>query len=525
MNVVRLATRKAAAVVGAGPGGLAAAMLLAAAGVDVTVYERLPTVGGRTRVVEADGFRFDVGPTFFLYPEILRGLFHRCGLALEDFVTLKRLDPHYRLVFEGGPDLVATSDIDRLEAEVAKLDPADARNIRRFLERGRRKLEAFRPVLQKPFLSPLDLLSGDVLKSLRWLAPLSSVDEDLGKLFRDPRIRLAFSFQTKYLGMSPFRCPSLFTILSFLEYEFGVWHPLGGCGALSEGMAAAARSLGVRFRLGEEVSAITFEGRRATGVATPSGTEAADAVVVNGDFAHAIPRLIPDRLRRTWSDRRIDKAAFSCSTFMLYLGIEGRYDHLDHHTIFLSRDYRQNIAEIEAAEVPPREPSVYVQNPSRTDPAFGDADRSSLYVLVPVGHCGTIDWAAERQAFRDKVVARLEGFGLTDLSERIRYERIVSPEDWRDDLAIHRGATFNLSHTLGQMLLFRPRNRFEGVNGVYLVGGGTHPGSGLPVIYEGARITADLVLEDLKLGSRIPADTGAEMALPAAPHFSSAHDA
>ncbi len=504
-------------------------MLLAAAGVDVTVYERLDAVGGRTRVVEAEGYRFDIGPTFFLYPEILQGLFHRCGLALEDFVTLKRLDPHYRLIFEGGPELVTTSDIDRLEAEVAKISPADARNIRRFLERGRAKLKAFRPVLQKPFLSPLDLLAPDVLKSLRWLAPLSSVDEDLGRLFRDPRIRLAFSFQTKYLGMSPFRCPSLFTILSFLEYEFGVWHPMGGCGALSEGMAEAARSLGVRFRLGEDVREIAFEGRRATGVVTRLGTEAADAVVVNGDFAHAIPKLIPARLRRGWSDAKVANAAYSCSTFMLYLGIEGRYDHLDHHSIVLAKDYRRNIAEIEAAEVAPDEPSLYVQNPSRSDPAFGDADHSSLYVLVPVGHCGTIDWAAEKTRYRDMIVARLERFGLTDLGKRIRYEKIVSPEDWRDDLAIYRGATFNLSHTLGQMLLFRPKNRFEGVDGVYLVGGGTHPGSGLPVIYEGARITADLVLEDLDLGTRIPTAMANEMPLTAAtqadPLFTSSQDA
>ena len=508
---------KRVAVVGAGPGGLASAMLLAAAGLDVTVYERLDRVGGRTRTIEADGFRFDIGPTFFLYPEILRSLFHRCGLDLDHFVTLKRLDPHYRLRFEDGPDLVTTSDLDRLEVEIGKIDKADARNIRRFIERGRAKLAAFRPVLQRPFLSPLDLLSPDVLRSLPLLAPHRSVDEDLGHLFRDPRIRLAFSFQTKYLGMSPFRCPSLFTILSFLEYEFGVWHPMGGCGALSEGMATAARRLGVRFRLGEPVEEIAFEGKTATGVVTARGREPCDAVVVNGDFAHTIPKLIPSRLRRRWSDERIGKARYSCSTFMLYLGIEGRYDALDHHTILLSRDYKRNIAEIEAAERPPTEPSIYVQNPVRSDPAFGGPHHSSLYVLVPVGQCGAVDWATEKAAFRDKVVARLEGWGLTGLRDRIRYEKVVTPEDWRDDLDIYRGATFNLAHTLDQMLLFRPRNKFEGVEGVYLVGGGTHPGSGLPVIYEGARITSDLVLQHLGLAERVPALTASEMPLVATP--------
>ncbi|MDQ4060229.1 MAG: phytoene desaturase family protein [Pseudomonadota bacterium] len=509
------------AIVGAGPGGLAAAMLLAATGVRVTVFERLRAVGGRTRVVEADGFRFDVGPTFFLYPEILRGLFARCGMDLDRFVTLARVDPQYRLVFEGGPEVRATYDLARLEAEIAKIDPQDARNIRRFLEQGRRKLAAFQPVLQRPFTSLSDYLTPDLLKALARLGPLRSVDADLGRLFRDPRTRLAFSFQTKYLGMSPFRCPSLFTILAFLEYEFGVWHPMGGCGQLSEAMAEAARRLGAEIRLAEPVEEIAFEGRKATGVRTRSGFHAADAVVVNADFAHAVPRLIPDRLRPRWSDKRIAEARYSCSTFMLYLGIEGRYDRLDHHNILLARDYKRNIAEIEEARHPPGEPSIYVQNPCRTDPAFGDANRSSLYVLVPVGHCGAIDWDREKRAYRDRVIDRLEALGLDSLRERIRYERIVTPPDWREDLAIHLGATFNLAHSLDQMLYFRPQNRFGDVQGVYLVGGGTHPGSGLPVIYEGARITSDLVLHDLGLETRariVTEPRASEMPMPQEVH-------
>jgi phytoene desaturase len=487
---------KRVVVIGAGPGGLASAMLLAAQGMQVTVLERLDTVGGRTRVIEKDGYRFDVGATFFLYPDILRTIFSRCGLDLADYVTLKRVDPQYRLAFEGGPDVYATQDLDRLEAEISKLDPEDARNVRRFLERGRAKLKAFTPVLRKPFSSLADYAKLDVMSALKLLGPLRSVDSDLTGLFRDPRTRLAFSFQTKYLGMSPFRCPSLFTILSFLEYEFGIWHPLGGCGQLSEGMAEAARNLGADIRTGTTVQRVMFDGKTATGVETSDGVFEADAVVVNADFAANIPKLIPAHLRRRWSDEKIEKAKLSCSTFMLYLGIDGQYPELDHHTIFLSKDYRRNISEIESGARPPSEPSIYVQNPCRTDPAFGDSLRSSLYVLVPVGHCGDTDWAAQRQSYRDLVVSRLEHLGLPGLSQRIRTEKIVTPDDWTTELAIHKGATFNLSHGLDQLLYFRPHNRFQDVDGVYLVGGGTHPGSGLPVIYEGARITADLILKD-----------------------------
>jgi phytoene desaturase len=485
-------------IIGAGPGGLAAAMLLAKEGLKVTLFERDQQVGGRTKIFTAGAYRFDTGPTFFLYPQILADVFQRCGLEMRNYISLQRVDPSYRLAFEGGPDIHISSDVDALEREIARLDPVDAKQIKRFILANRRKFTDITPVLGRPFTSLLGYLAPSVLKALKHVVPRASVDQELSRFFRDPRVRLAFSFQTKYLGMSPFSCPNLFTFLAFLEYEYGVWHPTGGCGAVSEGMANAARDLGVDIRLGEPVEAIDFTGRRATGVRTRTGRTEADAVVINADFAEAITTLIPNRLRRRWSDAKVEEKAYSCSTFMLYLGIEGSYA-LDHHTIFLAQDYAQNIAEIEAAEIAPAEPSIYVANPGRSDPAFAQEGGSSLYVLVPVGQCGVVDWATEKQVFRNKVLERLEGLGLTDLRQRIRYEMIRTPDDWRDDLGIYRGATFNLAHGLDQMLYFRPHNRFEDVDGVYLVGGGTHPGSGLPVIYEGARITSDLLLADLGL--------------------------
>ena len=475
-------------------------MMLAAAGLDVTVYEKQADVGGRTRVFRQDGFRFDLGATFFLYPEVLRRVFSRCGLDMDSYVELLRVDPQYRLVFEGGPDVRATYDLDRLEVEIAKLNADDAKNLRKFLERGRKKLAAFKPVLERPFNGLGDLVSLPLLKALRWLKPFRSVDDDLAMHFRDPRVRLAFSFQTKYLGMSPFRCPSLFTILALLEYEFGVWHPKGGCGAVSEAMAKAARDLGVTFKMETPVHSIDFKGRQATGVWSADGLQPVDAVVINADFAGNVASLIPDALRKQWPDARIEKAKYSCSTFMLYLGIEGRYDHLDHHTIFLAKDYEKNIREIEGGLMP-EEPSIYVQNPCKSDPLFGSADSSSLYVLVPVGNLSTgTDWAAVADGFRDRVIDKLEAAGLDGLRARIRFSKVTTPQDWRDDIGLRFGSTFNLSHGLDQMLCFRPRNRFSELDGVYVVGGGTHPGSGLPVIYEGARISTDLLLEDLGVG-------------------------
>jgi len=494
-------------VIGAGPGGLAAACLLAASGADVTLLEARDRVGGRSGSLEVDGFRFDTGPTFFLYPRILREIFALCGANLDREVELIRLDPLYRLAFEkpgaaGTADMRVMGDADALAAEIARISPADAAKVRSFRADNALKLEAFRPVLERPFNGRMDLLAPPVLKALRHLRPWASVDRDLARHFQDPRIRLAFSFQSKYLGMSPFRCPSLFTILAFLEHEHGVWHPRGGCASVMEAMARLAGRLGVRLRLGEPVTGIRFDGRRATGVRTARGDYPADAVVVNGDFAQSMTRLVPNHLRRRWSDGRIAGKKFSCSTFMLYLGLEGTAA-LDHHTILLAHDYERNLAEIEDGRVLPATPSLYVQNAGITDDSLAPKGHSSLYVLVPVGNlAGGIDWAAEQARYRALVLKRLELLGLKDLERRIRVERVMTPVDWAQDLSVYRGATFNLAHSLDQMLHNRPRNRFEDLDGVYLVGGGTHPGSGLPVIFEGARITARLVGEDL--GLRVP---------------------
>ncbi|KAB1074228.1 phytoene desaturase family protein [Methylobacterium planeticum] len=491
-------------IVGAGPGGLATALLLARAGLHVTVFDKDEAVGGRTKTVEAPGsYRFDIGPTFFLYPQILADIFASCGERLEDHVRLERLDPQYHLVFEEGGEIRATADMDRLEAEVARIAPDDARNVRRFFADNRVKLKFFKPVLEQAFHTLRSMASPAMLTALPHLHPGRSVDGDLKRYFADPRVRLAFAFQTKYLGMSPFRCPSLFTILSFLEYEHGVYHPVGGCGAVSEAMAGLARRMGVDVRLGQAVDRVTFAGKRANGVVAGSEHLQADAVVINGDFAKVIRDLVPQTHRPRWRDAKIAKARLSCSTFMMYLGLEGRMpETLGHHTILLAKDYARNIREITDGTLP-MEPSLYVQHAGYTDGGMAPPGHTALYVLVPVPNLKAgIDWPATRPPYRRLVLERLRLLGLEDLESRIRYERIVDPTQWRDDFAVHEGATFNLAHDLMQMLYFRPHNRFG--PGLYLVGGGTHPGSGLPVIYEGARITARLLIEELA-GVRVPA--------------------
>jgi phytoene desaturase len=509
--------RPRVAVIGAGPGGLAAALILARAGVETVLLEKDGEVGGRTRTLTAPGgYRFDLGPTFFLYPRVLREIFAACGEDLDDHVELRRLDPLYKLVFEGGGEIEAASGPERLAAAIAKIAPADARNVAAFLADNRAKLEAFRPVLERPFGRIADYLAPDLLKALPSMRPHSTVDRDLRRHFADPRVRLAFSFQTKYLGMSPFRCPSLFTILSFLEHEHGVFHPMGGCGAVSDAMARLAARMGVDVRLRAPAERIEYAGGRPVAVEAGGERVAVDAVVVGADFAHVVPRLIPEAHRpRRWRGPKLDRARLSCSTFMLYLGIEGGVGDLAHHTILLAREYQRNLREIETG-VLPEEPSLYVQHAGYTDPSMAPPGHTSLYVLVPVPNLRAgIDWREAAPRYRALALERLRYLGLRDLEARVRYERVVTPEGWRDDMAVGHGATFNLAHDLGQMLYLRPHNRFA--PGVYLVGGGTHPGSGLPVIYEGARITTRLLLEDLGLGGAAAAMRLDRFPTPAAP--------
>ncbi len=493
----RAADQRTVVIVGAGPGGLAASILLAAAGLRVRVIERLPIVGGRTSTIEADGFRFDLGPTFFLYPRVLDEIMRVAGTTLQREIELVRLDPQYRLIFGAGGGIDCTPNVAEMERQISALAPADAGGFENFMRENRSKLALMQPCLESAFHSWRQLFHPQLLRFLPALRPHRSLDAYLRRFFSDERTRLAFSFQSKYLGMSPFRCPSLFSILSFLEYEYGVFHPVGGCGAITTAMARVAERLGVEIQLDEPVEELLLEKGRAVGVRTRRGTYRAAAVVLNADFARAMSRLVPDANRRRWTEKKMARKKFSCSTFMLYLGIEGRYD-LPHHNIYIARDYERNLDEIENRHVLSRDPSFYVQNASVTDPTLAPAGMSTLYLLAPVTHQhANVDWVKEKDKFRSLMLKQVERAGFKNLEPRIRFERMITPQDWDQQYEIHLGATFNLSHSLGQLLHLRPRNRFEDIAGVYLVGGGTHPGSGLPVIFESARITSRLLCEDL----------------------------
>jgi phytoene desaturase len=503
------------AVVGAGPGGLAAAMLLASRGLDVTIYEAQPRVGGRTMRLSATGqsgatYHFDRGPTFFLMPYVLEEIFAATGRRLTDYATLSRLDPMYRLVMgrQGREPITldCTQELEEMMRRLDAIEPGDGAAFEEVLRENRRKLELFTPILRRPFRGALDCVNPTMLKALPSLTPHLSVAGYLAKRFKNHYVRLAMSFQSKYLGMSPYTCPSLFSILPFIEYEYGIWHPTGGCNALMTGMAEACAEMGVSIRCGEPVDQIAFEGTRATGVVVRGELHRHSQVVVNADASWAIKHLIPASLRegglmssaRPYQDQRLDTMKYSCSTYMLYLGLKETLP-LGHHTIYISETYEQNLADIAEGRIT-ADPSVYFCNPTLTDGTLAPKGGSALYVLVPTANTRSgMNWETDGPKLREKALDRLAKLTGRDPRPLIDCEIRITPDDWRAN-QINFGATFNLAHGLDQMLHLRPRHELPFCQGVWLVGGGTHPGSGLPVIFLSSQITSRLICERLGLG-------------------------
>lgn len=485
--------KKRIVIIGAGPGGLTAGMLLAHRGFEVIILEKEPRVGGRNGELRLGDFSFDIGPTFLHQKFTLDEMFADVGRRSDAHVDFVSLDPMTRLTW-GDVSMHTFSERERMAAEIERAFPGHREGFERFMREQGRKFREIYPCLQRPFISPSAYLSKSLLKALPHVLTTRSVHDILGDYYDDERLKLAFTFQAKYLGMSPWRCPALFSILSFTEYRFGIYHTQGGLNRISHAMAEVLRAEGGEIRLGSTVKAIHHSGGAMNEVELESGERIkADAVVVNADFAHAMTRLlgggsIPHETMR--------RKKFSCSTFMLYLGLDKIYHDEPHHHVIFADDYRRNVEDIQSEERVSDDMSVYVRNSCVTDPHVAPAGKSGLYVLVPtINTRHGFDWERHAATYRDRVIARIERHtGMKDLRQHIVEEKIITPSDW-ESRSVYLGATFNLAHTLDQMLYLRPRNRYQGFKNCFLTGGGTHPGSGLPTIYESARISSRLICD------------------------------
>ncbi len=490
--------KKKVIVVGAGPGGLTAAMLLASRGYDVDMYEKQSEVGGRNAAVKVGDYTFDMGPTFLMMLHILEEMFELTGRDMREYLDVRQIDPLYRLKFRDGMEIFPTSDSAKMREQIARLFPGNEKGYDRFVKYEKEKYERLVPCLQVPYANPADLFTKRMARAVPYLDLHKDLYTHLGSYFDDDRLKTAHTFQAKYLGMSPWECPATFSMIAYIEHVGGIHHPIGGLNRISHAMAKVVKEEGGKIHLETPVEQVLVEGGRAVGVRLTSGEELrADHVVLNADFGHAINHLLPRHQLRKWTPETLEKKSVSCSTFMLYLGVDKLYD-IPHHNIFFAEDYKKNVDEITKTMELSEDPSFYVQNASITDPTLAPEGHSTLYVLVPItNNRSGVDWEAHKERYRDKLLDYLETrAGLTDLRQHIVAERMIVPTQWETEHDVYRGAVFNLGHSISQMLLFRPHNQFDDLPGCYLVGGGTHPGSGLPTIYESGRISAGLILKE-----------------------------
>lgn len=482
-------------IVGAGPGGLASAMLLAHQGFDVQVFEQQAEVGGRTGGLRADGYTFDVGSTLLMMKFVLDELFARVGRRTSDYLRCVRLDPMYRLEL-GDERIDVSDDPAQMRAEIARRFPGSEPGLDRYLAREQRRFARIYPCLRSDFSRLGEMFSGKLLRALPHLGLTRSLYATAADCFAPDLLRLAFSFQSAYLGMSPWDCPAGFAMVSYVEHAYGVWYVQGGLNRIGQALRTVIEEEGGRVHTCTPVRRVLTERGRCVGVELPDGSRVdGDEVIINADFAHAAHALFDEAALPRRTRPRLRAMDYSCSTFMMYLGLDKLY-RTPHHRFLFSRHFRDEMGAIFRRGSLADDLSLYLCNPSVTDPTMAPAGHSALYVLAltPNLKVGRVDWARDRGAVRERVLDLLETrAGLRGLRRHIRHETVCTPQDWRDRLNVFHGAAFSFSHVASQLLWFRPHARIDGLANAYMVGGGTSPGSGLPTILESGRIASDLI--------------------------------
>lgn len=483
-----------AVVIGSGFGGLAAAIRLGARGWHVTVLERHDQPGGRARVFRDHGFVFDAGPTVITAPFLFEELWELCGKRMSDHVDLRPVDPFYRIRFSDGEVFDYSGDPARMREQIAALSPDDVEGYERFVQMSQEIFSVgFERLAHVPFGSWLDMAK--IAPQMVRLESYRTVYGLVAKFVKSDKLRQVLSFHPLLVGGNPFTTTSIYSLIPYLERRWGVHFPIGGTGALVGGLADLIRGLGGEIRLGATVEEILVEGGRASGVRLAGGEIVpADVVVSNADSAFTYRRLVPGRYRRRWTDRRLAAARYSMSLFVWYFGTDRRYEDVAHHTILLGPRYRELLEDIFERRVLADDFSLYLHRPTATDPRLAPPGCETFYVLSPVPHLDAgVDWAARSEPYRASIERHLEQTILPGLSRHVVTSRWMTPQHFHDELLSERGAAFGLEPVLTQSAYFRPHNRSEDVEGLFLVGAGTHPGAGVPGVLSSARVLDSLV--------------------------------
>ena len=489
-------------VIGSGFGGLGAAARLAARGYEVEIFEKRDKPGGRGYTYEIDGFKFDGGPTVITAPFMFDEIFELAGRKREDYVQFVPCDPFYRIYNHEGRPFNYNGDMEYILGQIAEWSPEDVDGYQRLIATTKPIFEkGFVQLADKPFLRPGDMVG--IIPDLVQLQSYKTVYRYVSQFIQSDFLRRCFSFHPLLVGGNPFTTTSIYTMIHYLEREWGVWYALGGTGAIVDALVRLIQELGGKVHLNAEVEQILVEGRRATGVRLADGSEhRADAVLSNAEAANTYLKLVPAEARRRNSDARYTRwTQYSMSLFVIYFGTKRRYTDtgLAHHNIILSERYKGLLADIFRRKALADDFSLYLHMPTLTDPTMSPEGCETFYVLSPVPHLGAdVDWTQMARPYRDAIMQFLEDNYLPDLQANIVAEHYIDPLHFRDTLNSHMGSAFSVQPLLTQSAWFRPHNRSEDVQALYLVGAGTHPGAGLPGVLSSSKIAEDLIVQEIR---------------------------
>ncbi|MFN8492816.1 MAG: phytoene desaturase family protein [Caldilineaceae bacterium] len=486
-------------IIGAGIGGLSAAIRLAAKGQRMLVLEQNAQVGGKMSQIYADGFRWDTGPSVITMRPVFEDLFAAAGRRLEDYLTLQPVDPLTRYFYQDGTVLDVTRSWPAFAAQIATLDKRDVAGYLNFLAYAAELHRITGPVFiydQPPTLRSFTRVPPhDILKVDPWF----TMDQVIRKHVHSPHLRQLLGRFATYVGASPYQAPATLSVIAHVELTGGVWYPKGGIYAIAAALAQLAKELGVEIRTNCPVQQIGVKAGRVEGVRLANGEFiAAQAVIANVDVTTVYERLLPPEIATPKRRQRLVRTETSCSGYVLLLGVEGRHPQLAHHNIFFAPDYRREFTDIFQRGVPPTEPTIYVAITSKTEPEHAPSGCENWFVLVNAPPLGAnFDWTTQEPAYRQRVLARLADFGF-DIQSRIRSQTILTPVDLAQRTGAWRGALYGISSNQALNAFRRPHNRSHDLPGLYFVGGATHPGGGVPMVTLSGKVVAEMVLADLQ---------------------------
>ena len=488
-----------AIVIGSGFGGLAAAIRLAVKGYDVQILERLGSAGGRAYVHRRNGFTFDAGPTIITAPFLLEELWELCGKKMSDDVDLRAMDPFYQIRFADGRIFNYTGDLERMKAEVAKFSPKDLPGYLRFLDEAESCYKlAFEDLGDVAFDSIGDLVKAmpNLIKMRAWNNLYSLV----AKYIKDPQLREVMSFHPLLIGGNPFSVSSAYALINSLERKWGVHSAMGGTGSIIKGLVGLLSGLGVSIRYASTVKKINIVDNKVTGVTLENGDVLyANKVISNADTAWTYKNLIDAKYRKVWTDKKIDNGKYSMSLFVWYFGTKKQYPQVPHHMMLLGKRYKELLEDIFKHHHLAKDFSLYLHRPTATDPSLAPEGCDTFYVLSPVPHLDSgTNWSEVSEAYRQSITKMLGETVLPGLEENLVESFVMTPQDFQDRLLSYKGAAFGLEPLLTQSAWFRPHNRSEEIEGLYMVGASTHPGAGIPGVLSSAK-ALDSLMEPAKM--------------------------